>query len=85
MTDVAERVKTYQQFIGGEFVDSASGETLEVENPANGRVMAPMPSRRTPTSSAGSNRPTRASRSALRSTRSRSAPTSSGSSPARGG
>ena len=35
MTDVAERVKTYQQFINGEWVDSASGETIEVENPAN--------------------------------------------------
>ena len=27
MTDVLERVKTHQQFIGGEWVDSASGET----------------------------------------------------------
>jgi 1-pyrroline dehydrogenase len=43
MTDVAERVKTYQQFIGGEFVDSASGETLDVENPANGQVIAKVP------------------------------------------
>jgi 1-pyrroline dehydrogenase len=40
MTDVVERVKTYQQFIGGEWVDSASGETLDVENPANGKVIA---------------------------------------------
>jgi 1-pyrroline dehydrogenase len=40
MTDVIERVKTYQQFIGGEWVDSASGETLAVENPANGQVIA---------------------------------------------
>ena len=40
MTDVLERVKTYQQFIGGEWVDSASGETLEVENPADGKVIA---------------------------------------------
>ena len=40
MTDVIERVKTYQQFIGGEWVDSASGETLAVENPANGHVIA---------------------------------------------
>jgi 1-pyrroline dehydrogenase len=36
-------VKTYQQFIGGEFVDSASGETLDVENPANGQVIAKVP------------------------------------------
>jgi 1-pyrroline dehydrogenase len=40
MTDVLERVKTYQQFIGGEWVDSASGETLDVENPADGTVIA---------------------------------------------
>jgi 1-pyrroline dehydrogenase len=40
VTDVIERVKTYQQFIGGEWVDSASGETLAVENPANGQVIA---------------------------------------------
>src|SRR6478752_1187275 len=40
MTDVAERVKTYQQFIGGEWVDSASGELLDVENPADGTVIA---------------------------------------------
>ncbi|HET9435938.1 MAG TPA: gamma-aminobutyraldehyde dehydrogenase [Candidatus Limnocylindrales bacterium] len=43
MTDIAERVKTYKQFIGGEFVDAASGETLEVENPANGQVIARVP------------------------------------------
>ena len=40
MTDVLERVKTYQQSIGGEWVDSASGETLDVENPADGKVIA---------------------------------------------
>ena len=34
MTDVIERVKTYQQFIGGEWVDSASGETLVDERVA---------------------------------------------------
>jgi 1-pyrroline dehydrogenase len=43
MTDVIERVKTYQQFIGGKFVDAASGETLDVENPANGTVIARVP------------------------------------------
>ena len=43
MTDVLERVKTYQQFIGGEWVDSASGETLDVENPADGKVIAKVP------------------------------------------
>ncbi|MEA2610972.1 MAG: hypothetical protein QOG32_698, partial [Chloroflexota bacterium] len=40
MTDVLERVKTYQQYIGGEWVDSVSGETLDVENPADGKVIA---------------------------------------------
>jgi len=40
MTDVAERVKTYQQFINGEWVDSASGETIKVENPADEQVIA---------------------------------------------
>jgi 1-pyrroline dehydrogenase len=40
MTDTLERVKTHQQFIGGQWVDSASGETLAVENPANGQVIA---------------------------------------------
>jgi 1-pyrroline dehydrogenase len=43
MTDVMERVKTYQQLIDGAFVDSASGETLEIENPANGQVIASVP------------------------------------------
>jgi 1-pyrroline dehydrogenase len=40
MTDVAERVKTYQQLIGGEWANSASGETLDVENPADYSVIA---------------------------------------------
>jgi len=43
VTDVIERVKTYQQFIGGEFVDAVSGETLDIENPANGQVIAKVP------------------------------------------
>jgi 1-pyrroline dehydrogenase len=43
MTDTLERVKTYQQSIGGSFVDSASGETLEVVNPANDQVIARVP------------------------------------------
>ncbi len=43
MTDVIDRVKTYQQFIGGDFVDAASGETADVENPANGQVIARVP------------------------------------------
>ena len=40
MTDTLERVKTYQQFIDGAWVDSASGQTLAVENPADGQVIA---------------------------------------------
>jgi len=43
VTDVMERVKTYQQFIGGEFVDSASGRTLDVVNPADDQVIARVP------------------------------------------
>ncbi len=43
MTDTLDRVKTYQQLIGGSFVDSASGETLEVINPANDQVIANVP------------------------------------------
>ncbi len=43
MTEVMEQVRTYQQFIGGEFVDAAGGETLDVENPANGQVIARVP------------------------------------------
>ncbi|HEY7523812.1 MAG TPA: gamma-aminobutyraldehyde dehydrogenase [Candidatus Limnocylindrales bacterium] len=43
MTETLERVKTYQQFIGGEFVDAASGEAQDVENPANGQVIARVP------------------------------------------
>ena len=40
MTDTLPRVKTYQQFIDGAWIDSASGQTLAVENPANGTVIA---------------------------------------------
>ena len=40
MTDTLDRVKTYQQFIGGQWVDAASGETIDVENPADGTVIA---------------------------------------------
>ena len=40
MTDTLPRVKTYQQFIDGAWVDSVSGQTLAVENPANGEVIA---------------------------------------------
>ena len=40
MTDT---VKSYQQFIGGQWVDAVSGETLAVENPANYEVVAHVP------------------------------------------
>jgi betaine-aldehyde dehydrogenase len=43
MTGVMDSVTTHQQFIGGAWVDSASGATLDVENPASGRVIAKVP------------------------------------------
>ena len=43
MTEVMDKVKTFQQFINGQWVDSASGKTLAVENPANGQVIAHVP------------------------------------------
>jgi acyl-CoA reductase-like NAD-dependent aldehyde dehydrogenase len=33
----------YQHSIGGRFVDAASGETLDVHNPADGKVIARVP------------------------------------------
>ena len=43
MTDVLENVTTYQQFIGGAFVDAADGRTADVINPANDQVIATVP------------------------------------------
>jgi 1-pyrroline dehydrogenase len=43
MTDVLEQVATRQQLIDGQWVDSASGKLLDVENPANGQVIARVP------------------------------------------
>jgi betaine-aldehyde dehydrogenase len=43
VTETLERAKTYQQFIGGDFVDSATGKTAEVINPANDQVIANVP------------------------------------------
>jgi betaine-aldehyde dehydrogenase len=40
VTETLERVKTHQQFIGGKWVDAASGKTIDVENPADGQVIA---------------------------------------------
>jgi 1-pyrroline dehydrogenase len=44
VTETLNRVKTYQQLIGGSWVDAASGETIDVENPATGEVIAAVPS-----------------------------------------
>lgn len=43
MTDTLERVKTYQQLIGGEFVGAADGRTADVINPADDQVIAQVP------------------------------------------
>jgi len=43
VTDTLERVKTYQQFIGGEFVDAADGRRADVINPADDRVIGQVP------------------------------------------
>ncbi|HEX9550704.1 MAG TPA: aminobutyraldehyde dehydrogenase [Candidatus Limnocylindrales bacterium] len=43
MTEVMDKVQAYQQFIGGEWVDSASGQTLDVVNPATDDVVARVP------------------------------------------
>jgi 1-pyrroline dehydrogenase len=43
VTDTLERVKTYHQFIGGEFVDAADGRTADVVNPANDAVIGNVP------------------------------------------
>jgi acyl-CoA reductase-like NAD-dependent aldehyde dehydrogenase len=36
-------VTQQKMFVGGEFVDSTSGETMEVLNPASGEVIAEVP------------------------------------------
>lgn len=43
MTETLEQAKTYQQLIGGAWVDAASGETMDVVNPANDQVIARVP------------------------------------------
>ena len=37
------KVQKYKLYIGGKWVDSASKETLDVINPANGQVIAKVP------------------------------------------
>jgi len=43
VTESGVGVRAYQQWIGGHWVDSASGQTAEVTNPANGQVIATVP------------------------------------------
>ncbi len=43
MTDTLAATATKQQLIGGEWVDAASGETLDVLNPATGQAIARVP------------------------------------------
>jgi 1-pyrroline dehydrogenase len=40
MTDRAADLRTYQQWIGGQWLASTSGQTVEVMNPANGQAIA---------------------------------------------
>lgn len=44
MVEIQNGVKHYQMLIGNEWVDSASGDIIKVENPANERVFATVPS-----------------------------------------
>jgi 1-pyrroline dehydrogenase len=43
VTALRETPRTYEQWIGGAWVPSASGESAEVRNPANGEVIATVP------------------------------------------
>jgi len=43
VTETLNPVKSYQQLIGGKWVDAVSGSTLDVENPAVGEVIATVP------------------------------------------
>jgi malonate-semialdehyde dehydrogenase (acetylating)/methylmalonate-semialdehyde dehydrogenase len=40
---VSTTVSTHQNFVGGEWVDAAGGETMEVLNPATGETIAEVP------------------------------------------
>jgi betaine-aldehyde dehydrogenase len=40
---MATAVKTYRMFVGGEWVESSSGETLTVSSPASGEVLGEVP------------------------------------------
>jgi aldehyde dehydrogenase (NAD+) len=43
-TEARTEVQHYKNYIGGEWVDAASGETFDVINPADGRTVATVPS-----------------------------------------
>jgi 1-pyrroline dehydrogenase len=43
MTDVMDKVTTYRQLIGGEFVEAASGRSADIINPADDEVIASVP------------------------------------------
>ena len=38
-----QEVKAYKNWIGGEWVEAASGETFDVVNPSTGEVFASVP------------------------------------------
>ena len=40
---MATTVTSYKNFVGGEWVDSVAGETMEVLNPATGETIAEVP------------------------------------------
>ena len=40
---VSVSITQYKNFVGGEWVDAASGETMEVLNPSTGEVIAEVP------------------------------------------
>ena len=54
---VSVSITQYKNFVGGEWVDAASGETMEVLNPATGEVIAEVPRGSTPRTSSGRSTP----------------------------
>ena len=44
MVDINNSVKHYKMFIGNQWVEAVSDETIEVENPANEQIFATVPS-----------------------------------------
>ena len=41
MTSLASDIQNYQCFINGQWAGAENGETIEVEDPANGQVLRP--------------------------------------------